>query len=103
MIASPSSASTRASIWVACSSSASAALTSSGAASSGASTAAAASAGASAGASSTGASGSSSGNDDRLPLRGVPALGRLVLDPLLQHHDALDERLGPGRTAGHVH
>ena len=43
--------------------------------------------------------GTSSANDDRLPLRRPPALGRvLVLDALLQHHDALDERLGPRRA-----
>src|SRR5438552_18929283 len=55
------------------------------------------------GASSAGASASVSANDDRLPLRGVPALGRvLVLNALLQHDDALDERLGSRRTTGYV-
>src|SRR5690606_41111650 len=60
------------------------------------------------GASSTGASsvvGASSANDDRLlALLALPAGGHvLVLDPLLQQRDALDQRLRPGRAPGDVH
>src|SRR4051794_7353554 len=45
----------------------------------------------------------SSANDDRLRDPARPTLGGvLVLDALLQQHDALDERLGPRRTARHV-
>src|SRR5687767_656070 len=42
-----------------------------------------------------------SADDNRLT---PPACGDvLVLDALLQQHDALEERLGPRRAAGHVH
>src|SRR5688500_6306402 len=48
-----------------------------------------------------GASGASASDDNRLTL---PALGHvLVLDALLQEDDALEQRLGPRRAAGHVH
>src|SRR3954469_16440723 len=95
MIASPSSAWSRASICVAFSSSEPAAvIVDSGSATTSAGAALTS-------VDSSGASGSS-GNDDRLPLRGVPALGRLVLDALLEHDDALDERLGTRRATRHV-
>jgi hypothetical protein len=36
-------------------------------------------------------------------LTAAPALGHvLVLDPLLEQHDAFEQGLGPGRAAGHV-
>src|SRR3954470_2883885 len=44
-------------------------------------------------------------NDDRLPAPPLLELvvpDALVLDALLQQHDALDEGLGPGRAAGDV-
>src|SRR3954469_8091884 len=63
---------------------------------------------------STAASGAGSGvsvpltslNDDRLPaptLLELVVADALVLDALLQQHDALDEGLGPRRAAGDVH
>src|SRR5260221_13411280 len=96
MIASPSSAWRRASIRVAFSSSAPASTMLDSGATTGAS-------GSGASDASAGAWGSSSANDDRLPLGGVPPLGRLVLDALLQHHDALDECLRARRATRHVH
>src|SRR5687768_14146769 len=47
----------------------------------------------------------SSANDDRLlpPLLALPPVRHvLVVDPFLQQHDALEQRLGPRRAAGHV-
>src|SRR5436190_22758036 len=44
-------------------------------------------------------------NDDRLPaptLLQVVVADAFVLDPLLEEHDPLDERLGPRRAPGHV-
>src|SRR5215218_3688913 len=42
-----------------------------------------------------------SADDNRLP---SPAVRHaLVLDPLLEEDDALQQRLGPGRTPGYVH
>src|SRR3954452_248186 len=49
---------------------------------------------------SSGATPSPSADDNGFTL---PALSHvLVLDALLQQHDALEQRLGPGRAAGHV-
>src|SRR3954466_10307406 len=45
-------------------------------------------------------------NDDRLPappLLELVVADALVLDALLQEHDALDQGLGARRAAGHVH
>src|SRR5262249_22265073 len=94
--ASPSSASSRASSSLTSGSSVSAALA-----------AASLSAGGAAASASGGAASSGIGrvgDPARGALVGAPPLaGVLVLDALLQQHDALDERLGARRAAGYVH